>query len=100
MGGASSPRQAPLSTPQPWRGEALRGWGGRGVNRCADLAPPLAGDLAVSSNYTLWDGERGVSAEFAQNADQRDRGENAYHFWPPFSFDASFEVIGLDLPDG
>lgn len=80
-------------------GERLLEAGGGRVNRCADLAPPLAGDLAVSSNYTLWDGERGVSGEFAQNVDQRDRGENAYHFWPPFSFDASFEVIGLDLPD-
>lgn len=49
MGGAFSLTHAPHSTPQPWRGYgALRGRGW-GVNRCAGLTPPLAGDLALSS---------------------------------------------------
>lgn len=52
MGGAFNLTLAPHSTPQPWRGYGTlrgRGWG---VNRCAGLAPPLAGDLAVSSLTT------------------------------------------------
>lgn len=73
------------------------GWG----NRCADLAPPLAGDQAVSSYGKLWDwGARSFRSLSSEKGgrDQRDLWENAYHFFGfLFHSNTSFEVIGLDL---